>query len=151
MNDEVNMASEAKTQPTKASVADFIAAQPDEARRADCRTLVRLMQQASGAAPQMWGSSIVGFGTYAYRYASGREGLWPVVAFSPRKSDLSVYIMPGFERFAPLLARLGKHKTGKSCLYLKRLADVDTDVLAELIAASVQAMEPQRLDKQRGQ
>jgi hypothetical protein len=92
----------------------------------------------------MWGGAIVGFGTYHYVYASGHGGDWPVVAFSPRKNDLTVYLMPGFEQHASLLQRLGRHKTGKSCLYLKRLADVDVDVLRQLIDASVAAMAPQR-------
>ncbi|MBK6470503.1 MAG: DUF1801 domain-containing protein [Betaproteobacteria bacterium] len=117
----------------------------DPARRADCETLVRLMEAATGERGQMWGGAIVGFGSYHYVYASGNSGDWPVVAFSPRKTDLSVYIMPGFESHASLLQRLGKHKTGKSCLTLKRLADVDLDVLRQLIEASVAAMAPQRV------
>jgi hypothetical protein len=143
------MAAEAKTQPSKASVADFIAALPDAERRNDCEVLARLMKKATGAPPQMWGANIVGFGTYAYRYASGREGLWPVVAFSPRKNDLTVYITPGFERYEAHLARLGRHKIGKSCLYLERLADVDRAVLAELIDDAVRAMAPRRVDDKK--
>jgi hypothetical protein len=136
---------EPKTQPTKASVAAFLAAIPDEQRRKDCKAVAKLMQEATGAKPVLWGANIVGFGTYRYQYASGRGGDWPVAAFSPRKSDLTLYIMPGFEPFADLMARLGKHKTGKSCLYLKRLADVDLAVLKELIGRSVQAMAKQRV------
>lgn len=134
-----------KTVPTDVPVASFLATVDDPARRADCETLVRLMEAATGERGCMWGGAIVGFGSYRYHYASGRGGDWPVVAFSPRKGDLSVYIMPGFERFAALMQRLGRHKTGKSCLYLKRLADVDLDVLRQLIEASVAAMAPQRV------
>ena len=131
--------------PTEVPVAQFMATVADPARRADCETLVRLMQAATGERGRMWGGAIVGFASYHYVYASGNSGDWPVVAFSPRKTDLSVYIMPGFESHASLLQRLGKHKTGKSCLYLKRLADVDLDVLRQLIEASVAAMAPQRV------
>ena len=131
---------EPKTQPTKASVAAFIAAIPDERRRKDCEAVAKLMQAATGAKPVLWGTSIVGFGTYRYRYASGREGDWPVTGFSPRKNDLTLYVMPGFERYADLLARLGRHRTGKSCLYLKKLADVDLAVLRQILARSVAAM-----------
>lgn len=138
---------EAKTQPTKASVAAFLAAIPDEQRRKDCRLVAKLMQDATGAKPVMWGTSIVGFGTYRYRYASGREGDWPVTAFSPRKNDLVLYIMPGFERYADLLASLGRHKAGKSCLYLKRLSDVNLDALQQIIGKSVAAMAQKRIDK----
>ena len=138
-----------KTVPTKASVKDFIAAQPVEQRRADCRALVKLMQAAPGEKAVMWGSAIVGFGTYRTRYANGSIGDWPVVAFSPRKNDLTLYITPGFDGHEALLARLGKHKTGKVCLYLKRLADVDAAVLKELVAASVSDMAPKRLFKNK--
>lgn len=134
-----------KTLPTEAPVAHLLATVADPARRADCQTLTGLMEAATGERARMWGDALVGFGSYRYRYASGHGGDWPVVAFSPRKGDLSVYIMPGFERFAVLMQGLGKHKTGKSCLYLKRLADVDIDVLRQLIEASVAAMAPQRV------
>ena len=138
---------EPKTVPTGASVAGFIAAVPDEARRADCKALVKLMQQASGEKARMWGSSIVGFGAYRYHGASGRSGDWPLIAFSPRKNDLTLYIMPGFDSFAAQLHKLGPHKTGKSCLYLKRLADTDRAVLQEIIESSVAAMASQRIPK----
>ena len=131
---------ELKTRPTKARVAEFLAAIPDEQRRKDCKAVAKLMQEATGAKPVLWGTSIVGFGTYRYKYESGREGEWPVTGFSPRKNDLTLYIMPGFDRYADLLARLGKHRTGKSCLYLKKLADVDLAVLKEIIGKSVAAM-----------
>ena len=93
----------------------------------------------------MWGGSIVGFGTYRQTYANGKTGEWPVIGFSPRKADLTVYLMPGFERLQPLLDKLGRHKTGKVCLYLKRLADVDPGVLTELIESSVQGMADRRI------
>jgi hypothetical protein len=135
---------ESKTQPTKASVTAFIAAIADEQRRQDCQAVAKLMQKATGAKPVMWGDSIVGFGTYQLTYADGRTADWPIVGFSPRKNDLTVYLMPGFDQLTEPLSRLGKHKTGKVCLYLKRLADVDTAVLAELIDTSVQAMADRR-------
>ena len=136
-----------KTVPTQASVKAFIAGVDDATRRADCLALVKMMEQATGEKAVMWGDAIVGFGTYRYRYASGTAGDWPVAAFSPRKNDLTVYLMPGFEAQSELLARLGKHKTGKVCLYLKRLADVDLAVLQALIDRSVAAMAPMRITK----
>lgn len=130
---------EAKTKITEVSVARFLDAVADEERRRDCQTLVTLMSRVTGCPPRMWGSSIVGFDRYQYRYASGHQGESCVVGFSPRKGDLSVYLLAGYE--APetqaLLARLGKHKVGKACLYLKRLADVQLPVLEELVARSV--------------
>ncbi len=129
-----------KTQKTNASVTAFLKSVADDDRRKDCQTLVRIMKRAVGAEPKMWGSSIVGFGHYHYKYASGRENDWFLAGFSPRKQDLTLYIMAGFDRYDVLMARLGKHKTGKSCLYLKRLADVDVGVLEELISASVKHM-----------
>jgi len=136
---------EPKTRPTTASVAAFLAAIPDENRRKDCRAVAKLMQEATGAKPLLWGTNIVGFGAYRNKLASGREDDWPVIAFSPRRNDLTVYITPGFEPFAGLMARLGKHKTGKSCLYLKRLEDVDVAVLRALIVESVKAMAKKRV------
>ena len=129
---------ELKTKETKASVAAFLNKISDVQRRKDCQTVLELMQRATGEKPKMWGSSIVGFGRYKYRYASGREGEWPIIGFSPRKTDLTLYIMPGFEEYADaLLAKLGKCKTGKSCLYIKRLDDVEIPVLKKLISKSV--------------
>jgi hypothetical protein len=136
---------EAKTQPTGASVAAFIAAQDDPVRRQDCQDLVEMMRAATGVGPEMWGTSIVGFGRYRYRYASGTEGEWPVIGFSPRRQELVVYLMPGYEEQKALLARLGKHRIGKSCLYLKRLDGIDRVVLGEMIDASVAAMAAQRV------
>jgi hypothetical protein len=129
-----------KTQKTNASVTAFLKSVADDERRKDCQTLVRIMKRAVGAEPKMWGSSIVGFGHYHYKYASGRENDWFLAGFSPRKQDLTLYIMAGFDRYDALMGKLGKHKTGKSCLYLKRLADVDVAVLEELISASVKHM-----------
>jgi hypothetical protein len=136
---------EPKTQPTTASAEAFIDALADEQRRRDCRVLLKLMRSATGAPPVMWGGSIIGFGTYRQTYANGKTGDWPVIGFSPRKNDLTVYLMPGFERLQPLLDKLGRHKTGKVCLYLKRLADVDPGVLTELIESSVQGMADRRI------
>ncbi len=138
---------ELKTKPTQVDVLDFLGQLSDDQRRNDCFVVLELMKAATGADPRMWGASIVGFGRYQYRYESGRTGEWPVIGFSPRKNDLTLYIMPGFDRYESLLARLGKHKTGKSCLYLKRLSDVDLVVLKELIEESVKAMAPLRVDK----
>jgi hypothetical protein len=135
---------EAKTKPTTASVADFIAAQADAVRRSDCEQLLKIMAAASGEPAVMWGSSIIGFGSYAYRYASGKSGDWPLIAFSPRKGELALYIQPGLEHYAGMLARLGKHKAGASCLSIKKLADVDIKVLEELIASSVAQMAHRR-------
>ncbi|HSM50606.1 MAG TPA: DUF1801 domain-containing protein [Thermoanaerobaculia bacterium] len=129
---------ELKTAPTGASVAGFVAAVEDPARRADCERLIEIMGRVTGAEPAMWGPSIVGFGRYRYRYASGRAGDWMLAGFSPRKRDLTVYLMAGFAGQEERLARLGRHKTsGGSCLYLKRLVDVDLSVLEELLRASV--------------
>jgi hypothetical protein len=131
---------ELKTKPTGASVEAFVQGIADETRRQDCTTLLGLMRRVTGAEPAMWGTSIVGFGSYHYRYASGREGDWFVTGFSPRKRDLTLYIMAGFSDHDDLLERLGPHKTGKSCLYVKRLADLDLEVLETLVAASVEHM-----------
>jgi hypothetical protein len=128
---------ELKTKPTKASVAAFLNG-VDADRRADCRALVRMMSDATGAKPKMWGSSIVGFGNHRYEYDSGRGGDWFMTGFSPRKRDLTLYLMPGVQRYPDLLAKLGKHSTGVGCLYIKRLADVDAAVLKELLARAVQ-------------
>ena len=134
------MSSSPKTQPTTASVADFISAVPDPQRQADARVVGLMMQTATGEPPVMWGTSIVGFGRY-----QSASGPWPVIAFSPRKAELVLYIMPGFDGLADLVARLGKAKTARSCLYIKRLSDVDTAVLQELVQAAVAAMDAQRI------
>ena len=116
----------------------FVASIADESRRQDSRALLELMSEVTGESPRMWGENIVGFGSYHYRYESGREGDWFLAGFSPRKQNLTVYLMSGFDGYGQLLARLGKHKTGKACLYLKRLDDVDRDVLRELVRRSVE-------------
>jgi hypothetical protein len=127
---------ELKTQPTGESVEAFLAS-VDGSRQEDCRALAALMTRVTGVEPRMWGSSIVGFGDYHYRYASGRQGEWFVVGFAPRMRDLTVYLMPGLEQFAEPLTRLGKHREGKGCLYVRKLADIDMAVLEELIASAV--------------
>lgn len=136
---------ELKTKKTKASVSAFLKKISDEQRRKDCQRVLEIMKEATGEEPRMWGSSIVGFGTHKYRYASGREGEWPIIGFSPRKTDLTLYIMRDFEGSESLLAKLGKHKTGKVCLYLKRLDDVEIPVLKKLITKSVAKMADQRI------
>jgi hypothetical protein len=128
---------ELKTRPTKVSIDTFLERIADEARRGDCRTLVRLMKRATGERPTMWGPSMVGFGSYHYRYASGHEGDCFLAGFAPRKRELTLYIMSGFDRYNALMARLGKFRTGKACLYVKRLDDIDLAVLEELVSASV--------------
>lgn len=131
---------ELKTKPTGRSVRAFIDAVADPQRRKDCRAVMRLMKAATGESPKMWGPGIVGYGRYHYRYASGREGDWMLTGFSPRKQDLTLYIMDGFARHGALMKALGRYRTGMSCLYLKRLSDVDLDVLDQLIRASVTHM-----------
>ncbi len=129
-----------KTKPTKLSVSAFIEKLTDRTRRADAKALVHLMQSASGEKPKMWGPSIIGFGSYHYRYDSGREGDTPLIAFSPRKAATVLYNMTGFSGSEALRAKLGKHANGKGCLYIKKLADVDHKVLAALVVKSVAAM-----------
>ena len=131
---------ENKTQKTGASVAKFLASIKNETRRKDSAAVANLMKKATGLKAEMWGPAIVGFGRYHYKYDSGREGDMPLVGFSPRKAALTIYIMPGFSSFGGLMKKLGKHKTGGSCLYLKRLEDVDMRVLGELIARTFAAM-----------
>src|SRR5688572_30960813 len=130
---------ENKTKLTKVSPAAFLAKVDGDQRRKDCRELVALMRDVTGQPPKMWGSSIVGFDQYHYRYESGREGDSLLTGFSPRKQDLVLYLGPGIENTS-LMAKLGKHKTGKGCLYLKKLEDVDRNVLRELILTSVKAL-----------
>jgi hypothetical protein len=128
---------EAKTKLTKQSVDSFIKKIPDPQTREDCFTIAKLMKEATGEDPRMWGSSIVGFGSQHYKYASGREGDWPVIAFSPRKQNLTLYIgLSGFDS-AELLEKLGKHSVSKGCLYIKRLSDVGLPTLRKLIRESV--------------
>ena len=131
---------ENKTRATKASVDAYLAAIGDEARRQDCEALVALMRQVTTCDPAMWGSSIVGFGSYHYRYDSGHEGDACLVGFSSRKGDISIYLMAGFAGQDELLARLGRHRMGKACLYVRRLSDIDVGVLRALVAGSVAEM-----------
>lgn len=132
-----------KTKASDASVPEFLARQGEE-RRADCEAIVRMMEAATGERATMWGDAIVGFGKYAY-VSSGKSNEWPIVGFSPRKGDLTLYLTAGFDGAGPLLDKLGKHKTSKSCLYIKRLADVDAKVLCKLVDAAVAAMESRRI------
>ena len=129
-----------KTQTNDASVEAFLDAVPDEKKRQDSFAIVELMREVTGFEPAMWGDSIVGFGSYRYKYASGREGEWPLVGFSPRKQNLTLYIMSGFTRYDSLVENLGKFKSGKSCLYIKKLEDVDRVSLEELVRQSVAYM-----------
>jgi len=129
-----------KTKPTKLSVAAFIGALTDQTRRKDAKVLVKLMQNAAGEKPQMWGPSIIGFGSYHYRYDSGREGDMPLIGFSPRKAATVLYNVIGFTDAKALLPKLGKHTTGKGCLYIKKLADVEQEVLEALVVKSLAAL-----------
>jgi hypothetical protein len=136
---------ELKTKPTDASVSAFLGKVADPVRRADCQAVAKMLEEVTGERPTMWGPSIVGFGRYRYRNTTGKDAEWPVIGFSPRKTDLTLYLMPGVARFDALTAKLGRFKSGKSCLYVRKLADVDVNVLRQLCAASVKAMEPKRV------
>lgn len=136
--------SEPKTRPTGASVQAFLDQQP-QARRADCTAIVEIMQAATGEPATLWGASIVGFGRYNQAYAGGKTMEWLLIGFSPRKSELVLYVLTGSKAQDALLAQLGKHKTGKSCLYIKTLADVDREVLTQLVRAAVEEMAPVRV------
>lgn len=127
---------ELKTKKTNLSVDKFIESISDFYTRNDCWTLLNMMKQITKAEPQMWGESIIGFGNYHYKYESGREGDWFITGFSPRKQNLTLYMMTGFNKYEAMLKKLGKHKTGKSCLYIHKLDDVDINVLKELISKS---------------
>ena len=131
---------EPKTKPTQASVNKFLNQLPDQERRDDCIAVAKMMEEITGEKPKMWGPSIVGFGTWHYKYASGRQGDWPIAAFSPRKKDLTVYLMMGFEKHVDLMKQLGKHSTGKSCLYIKRLSDIHVPTLKKLIKTSIKEL-----------
>lgn len=126
-----------KTLPTPADAQAYLSAIEDPVRRADCLALAALMEKVTGEAPVMWGAAIVGFGSYHYRYASGREGDAPLAGFASRKGDISIYLSCDTEARAALLAKLGRHKMGKGCLYVRRLADVDLAVLEELVRDSI--------------
>ena len=131
---------ELKTKLNDASVEDFLNTIEDDQKRRDCFEIMKMMKQAAKAEPKMWGSSIVGFGSYHYKGASGREGDWLLTGFSPRKQNITLYIMGGFNGQENLMKKLGKHSTGKACLYIKKLEDVDKQVLKELVSASVKVM-----------
>ena len=136
---------ELKTKPTQASVKDFLNQIQDKERRDDCFAVAKIMEEITGEKPKMWGPSIVGFGSYHYKYASGHEGDWPISAFSPRKKDLTLYIMMGFDKTPELMKQLGKHSTGKSCLYIKRLSDIHIPTLKKLIKWSVKRIKSGRV------
>jgi hypothetical protein len=131
---------ELKTKPTKSSVDKFLKCIEDDQRREDCIAVAAMMQQITKSEPKMWGPSIVGFGQYRYKYDSGREGDWFLTGFSPRKQSLTLYIMAGFSEYDALMKALGKHKTGKSCLYVNRLEDIHAPTLKKLIQQSVAHM-----------
>lgn len=137
---------ENKTKQTDQSPEDFINSIENETRKKDGLTLLSLMRKITGEPAVMWGPSIIGFGTYHYRYDSGQEGTWMLTGFSPRKANLVLYIMPGFSDYERLLARLGKYKTGKSCLYINRLSDIDMTVLEELVSLSFSHMRQKYAD-----
>jgi len=136
---ETGMA-QVRTRENRASVSDFLRSIGDPQKRADCRVIARIMRDATGKSPKMWGSSIVGYDHYDYTYESGRSGSWMITGFSPRARNISIYIMPGFSKYGTLLKKLGKYRTGKSCLHIRRLDDVDQSVLAQLITEAVQEM-----------
>jgi hypothetical protein len=131
---------ENKTKQTKASVDKFINSIKEETEREDCYKIIKLMKSITKEEPKMWGPSIIGFGSYHYKYASGREGDMCITGFSPRKQNISLYLMGGFEKQKTQLKKLGKHKTGKGCLYIKTLNDVDVKILKEMIVQSVKEM-----------
>lgn len=131
---------ELKTKENDASVDEFLASVEHTKRREDAFKIKETMERLTGCAPKMWGSSIVGFGAYDYTYKSGHSGRWAMTGFSPRKTALTVYIMPGFSKYDALMAKLGKYKTGKSCLYINKLEDIDQAVLEELISLSFERM-----------
>jgi hypothetical protein len=130
---------ELKTKQNAASVSAFLEAIPDEQRREDALALAAMLEAVTKTKPKMWGASIVGYGTQRYKYESGREGDWFLAGFSPRKDSLTLYLMSGIDRHPDLMEKLGKYKTGRSCVYIKRLSDVDRKVLRRLIARSVKA------------
>lgn len=131
---------ENKTKKTTQNVVEFLDAVQPEQRKQDCLTVMKMMETLTGQKPKMWGSSIVGFGDYHYKYESGREGNFFRIGFSPRKQNLTLYIITGFDRYEEIMSRLGKYKIGKSCLYVNKLSDIDMDVLKELSQASLEYM-----------
>ena len=141
---------EMKTKPTGESVESFLNKISDQERREDCFQVAKIMEEITGEKPKMWGPSIVGFGSYHYKYDSGREGDWLVTGFSPRKKDLTLYIMMGFEKHIELMEKLGRHSVGKSCLYIKRLSDVHVPTLRKLIKNSVKDHKAYLASKTKG-
>lgn len=133
---------ELKTKKTEDSVEDFLNAIPDEKKRRDSFTILNLMKEVTRAEPKLWGSAIVGLGDRHYKYASGREGEWFVIGFSPRKQNLTLYLTGGIEQRGELLQKLGKYKTGKGCLYINKIEDIDLEVLRELIRQSAEDHAP---------
>lgn len=131
---------ENKTKPENASAAAFIKNVEDPQKRKDCQELMKIMHRITGKPSKMWGSSMVGYGTYHYKYDSGREGDYFVVRFSPRKQNVTIYVMPGFDRYSALMKKLGKYKLGRSCLYVKKLNDINRNILETLLARSVKDM-----------
>jgi len=128
---------ETKTKPADVTVAEFIAGVEPEGRQADAEVLDAFFRRVTGWQPVMWGPTMVGYGSYAYRYETGHGGTALATGFSPRKAELSIYVMPGYQDYGPILARLGKHRLGKACLYVRKLADIDMDVLEELVRAGL--------------
>jgi hypothetical protein len=143
------MAKELKTKKNTASVSAFIGAVEDEQKRKDCKAIMKMMKSVTGKSPKMWGKSIVGYDSYHYVYASGKEGDWPIIGFSPRAKAITLYIMSGFDEYTDLMKKLGKHKTGKSCLYIKTLEDVDLKVLERIMKKSVAWMKKQYPDPKK--
>jgi len=137
--------SQLKTQKNDGNIQEFLNSVTDEIKRKNSLLILKLMQEITGEEPSMWGNSIIGFGEYQYKYASGREGSWFLTGFSPRKQNLTLYIMSSFEEYDSLLSNLGKYKTGKSCLYINNLDDVDKNILGELIRKSVDYMRNQTI------
>jgi hypothetical protein len=137
---------ELKTKATNASVSEFLAAIEDDERREACLVVAKIMKKATRHDPKMWGASIVGFGSMRYRYASGRELDWFITGFAPRKNDVTLYIMPGVDRYREQLKSLGKYKSATSCLYIRKLSDIDPSVLREIVEASVKAMRQMEKD-----
>jgi hypothetical protein len=137
---------ELKTKPNEKKVTSFLKKVPDIKKRQDCFTVLKLMEDVTKQKPKMWGDSIIGFGHYHYRYASGHEGDMFLTGFSPRKQYLTLYIMSGFRAFDTLTKKLGKFKTGKSCLYIKKLEDIDLDILKKLIRQSIEHVAQHKID-----
>jgi hypothetical protein len=135
-----------KTQATETSVTDFLQHIADEQKRTDCIYLMKLMQDVTGASPKMWGPSIIGYGEYTYQYDSGRSGDWFLMGFSPRKQNITLYVMTGYEQHPDIMQQLGKYKTGKSCLYINRMSDVNKDMLHQLLKAAMSDLVKMKAD-----